>query len=188
VPWKNTFVFWADERSVPTQERGSNFGQAYRSLFRHVRIPRENLQRIKGEITPQKAALDYAHILKSYASPPLEWPRFDLVLLGMGADGHTASLFPGSPYPAESPTLAVSADYQGRPAQRVTLSETVFNSARQVLFMVSGESKAATLSRVLEGKYRPDDLPAQRIRPSDGELTWLIDQDAAGKLNHHTLK
>ncbi len=123
-----------------------------------------------------------ALVLKQFASPPLSWPRFDLVLLGMGEDGHTASLFPGSGVDISTPTLAVTAQYQDRPANRVTLTPLVFNSARRVAFLVSGESKADTLAKVLYGDYHPEGLPAQRIHPSDGELIWLVDRDAASKL------
>jgi 6-phosphogluconolactonase len=97
----------------------------------------------------------------------------------MGADGHTASLFPGSPADVTSPTLAVTADYQGRPAQRVTLTPPVFNSARMVLFLVTGEDKAETLSRVLSDVSMPEQYPAQRIHPTDGQLIWLVDEAAA---------
>lgn len=179
VDWQRAFVFWADERCVPPDDRGSNYKLAWDALLAHVPIPVENLQRIKGELEPAEAARDYARTLKAFASPPLDWPRFDLVLLGMGADGHTASLFPGSAVETSAPTQAVTANYQGRPAKRVTLTPPVFNAARRVLFLVSGESKSAALARVIDGDYHPEQLPAQRIRPTDGEVTWLIDQAAA---------
>jgi 6-phosphogluconolactonase len=117
-----------------------------------------------------------------FAEPPLAWPRFDLTLLGMGDDGHTASLFPNSPVDVDSPTVAVTANYQGRPAKRVALTQKVLNSSRNVLFMVAGKSKAVTLSRVLSDKYIPAELPAQRIAPQDGTLIWLIDAEAGSLL------
>ena len=141
------------------------------------------LESIKGELEPAEASRDYARILKDYAPPGLDWPRFDLVVLGMGEDGHTASLFPGSRADATSPTQAVTANYQGRPANRVTLTSLVFNSARQIMFLVAGESKAAMLARVINGETHPEELPAQRIRPTDGDVVWLVDQAAASKLN-----
>ncbi len=129
VDWQNTFVFWGDERCVPPDDDGSNYHQADETLLSHVPIPRENIHRVKGELIPYEAATAYAQTLKEFADSELQWPRFDLVLLGMGADGHTASLFPGSNVDVNSSTLAVTADYNGRPAERVTLTPLVFNSA-----------------------------------------------------------
>lgn len=182
VNWKDTHIFWADERLVPPDDAGSNYRQAMDALLSRVPLPDENILRIKGELEPAEASEEYARTLKRFASPPLDWPRFDLTLLGMGADGHTASLFPGSPAAASTPTLAVAADYQGRPAQRVTLTPLVFNAARQVVFLVTGESKSAALARVIKGGYYPEELPAQRIRPTKGILTWLVDQAAGSNL------
>jgi len=148
----------------------------------HVLIPDSNIHRIKGELGPAEASKDYSLTLRGFASPPLEWPRFDLVYLGMGEDGHTASLFPGSPVDVSEPTLPVTAHYQDRPANRVTLTPIVFNSARVVSFMASGEQKAVTLAEVLSGGYNPAKYPAQRIDPKDGRLIWLVDAAAASKL------
>jgi 6-phosphogluconolactonase len=182
VGWEKTFVFWGDERCVPPGDEGSNYHQAYETLLRHVPIPDENVQRIKGELEPGEASDGYAQILKIFAAPGLDWPRFDLVLLGMGADGHTASLFPGSPVEVASPTLAVTANYQGRPAQRVTLTPAVFNSARLVLFLATGKEKSESLHRVLRDGPMPEQYPAQRIHPADGQVIWLVDGEAASNL------
>jgi 6-phosphogluconolactonase len=184
VEWSRTFVFWGDERSVPPEDEGSNYYQANEILLKHVPIPSENVLRIKGELGPAEAAGDYARVLKRFSAPGLDWPRFDLVLLGMGADGHTASLFPGSQVDIPTPALAVSADYQGRPAQRVTLTPPVFNSARTVLFLVTGADKAKTLSRVLNNVTIPERYPAQHIRPQEGKLIWLVDEPAASNLDN----
>ncbi len=113
---------------------------------------------------------------------------FDLVLLGMGEDGHTASLFPGSPVETIGSTLAVTAHYQDRPAERVTLTPPVFNSARLILFMAVGENKASTLSKVLNNDHQPGLYPAQRIAPNDGLLIWLLDEAAASKLPKNLLQ
>ena len=121
-------------------------------------------------------------LLQKFASPPLAWPRFDLVFLGMGEDGHTASLFPGSAIDVSEAVLPVTGQYQDRPAQRVTLTPPVFNSARRVVFMAAGQKKAATLAEVLSDHYNPELYPAQRIDPRDGKLIWLVDEDAASKL------
>jgi len=182
IDWQKTLVFWGDERCVPPEDEGSNYFQANESLLSRVPIPRENILRVKGELVPYEASKAYEQTLNEFAAPDLDWPRFDLVLLGMGEDGHTASLFPGSQVNVTSPTLAVSADYQGRPAARVTLTPVVFNSVRKILFLVTGENKASTVSQVLNGAPMLEQLPAQRIRPTDGQVIWLIDEAAGSKL------
>lgn len=182
VDWTRVHVFWGDERCVPPDDPGSSYGQAREALLSRVPIPEGNVHRIKGELGPAEAAKDYARILRDFASPPFEWPRFDLVYLGMGEDGHTASLFPGSPVEAPEPTLPVSAHYQDRPANRVTLTPVVFNRARMVVFMTTGEKKAHALAEVLGNGYNPKRYPARRIKPEDGRLIWLVDEAAASKL------
>ena len=182
VNWDQVHVFWGDERCVPPDDAGSSYGQARDAFLIHVPIPDANIHRVKGELEPAEASKDYALTLKQFASSPLEFPRFDLVYLGMGEDGHTASLFPGSPVDAIEPTLPVTAHYQDRPANRVTLTQLVFNQARMVAFMVTGEKKVVTLAEVLSDGYNPELYPAQRIAPKDGQLIWLADEAAAGKL------
>jgi 6-phosphogluconolactonase len=182
VDWLHVHVFWGDERCVPPEDLESNYRLAHDVLLARVPIPAENVHRVQSEAEPDEAAIAYALSLKAFASPLLNWPRFDLVLLGMGDDGHTASLFPGSEVEMSTPTAAVTAAYQGRPANRVTITPLVFNAAHRVLFLVSGESKAETLASVLYGNYQPELLPAQRIRPMDGEVIWMLDQSAASRL------
>ncbi len=182
VDWEPVHVFWGDERCVPVDDPGSSYGQARDALLSHVQIPEQNIHRIQADLGPAAAAIDYTILLKRFAETPLDWPRFDLVLLGMGDDGHTASLFPGSPTDITDPVIAVTAQYQDRPANRVTLTPVVFNAARQIVFLVSGQSKSETLVNVLKGGYHPEQLPAQRIQPTDGELTWFVDAAAASRL------
>jgi len=182
ITWSKTHIFWGDERCVPPEDHESNYGQSWNILLSRVDLPASNIHRIKGELEPSEAANDYALILKQFASTPLDWPRFDLVLLGMGDDGHTASLFPGSEVNVSAPIIAVTAQYENRPASRLTLTPLVFNSARRIIFLVSGKSKSQTLASVLYGEYQPENLPAQRIRPTDGDLIWMVDQLAASKL------
>ena len=182
VDWGRVHVFWGDERCVPKDDPGSSYFQAWQALLVHVNIPDENIHRVQSELEPAAAALEYARTLERFSAPPLSWPRFDLVLLGMGDDGHTASLFPGSPVDDPSPAIAVTANYQDRPANRVSLTPRVFNSAHSVLFLVSGSGKAVTLTRVLSDIPNMDLLPAQRIHPADGELLWYVDEAAAGNL------
>jgi 6-phosphogluconolactonase len=184
IPWQQTHFFWADERLVPPDDPGSNYYHAARLLLDHVPIPTTNIHRMKGELSPEKSVLDYSGQLHSFAANGRSWPRFDLVLLGMGSDGHTASLFPGSPI-KEAPGIsvkAVTAQYEDRPSQRITLTAAVINDARRVIFLVTGANKAATLSAVLQGPRDLAKLPAQRIQPISGTLTWLVDQAAASAL------
>jgi 6-phosphogluconolactonase len=184
IDWSKVHVFWGDERCVPVDDPGSSYGQARDLLLSKVPIADSNIHRIRGELSPAEASKEYSLTLQEFASPPLLWPRFDLVYLGMGEDGHTASLFPGSPVDVSEPTMAVTAHYQDRPANRVTLTPVVFNSARKIVFMVAGEKKANTLAQVLSDTHtrNPAQYPAQRIQPKDGRLIWLVDEAAARNL------
>jgi 6-phosphogluconolactonase len=182
VDWSRIHVFWGDERCVLPGDAGSSYGQARDILLSHVLIPDVNIHRIQGELGPVEASTDYSLTLREFASPPLKWPRFDLIYLGMGEDGHTASLFPGSPVDVSEPTMPVTAHYQDRPANRVTLTPVVFNSAHVIVFMANGEKKANTLAEVLSDRYNPAQYPAQRIAPNDGRLIWLVDEAAASRL------
>ena len=179
LDWKLVHFFWGDERCVPADDEGNSYGQAKKVLF--DKIGTTNIHRVESDLEPAAAAQAYANTLSGFADAPFDFPRFDLVLLGMGDDGHTASLFPGSPVEVTTPTLAVTAHYQDRPANRVTLTQLVFNQAREVWFMVAGKSKAETLKNILQGEHKPETYPAQRIQPADGELVWMIDE-AAGNL------
>jgi 6-phosphogluconolactonase len=182
LDWSRVHFFWGDERSVPADDPGNCYGQAKKTFLDKVNAPTENIHRVESELEPAEAARRYAHTLEQYADSPLAWPRFDLVLLGMGDDGHTASLFPGSPVEADSPTLPVVASYQDRPARRVTLTQNVFNDARNIYFLAVGKSKAETLRNVLKGEHKPELYPAQRIQPKDGRTVWMVDEAAASLL------
>jgi 6-phosphogluconolactonase len=182
MDWSRTHVFWGDERCVPPTDPENCYGMAKGILLDRVPIPADNVHRVLSELEAGEAVSDYLLTLKRFASPSLDWPRFDLVLLGMGNDGHTASLFPNSPVDAPAPVLAVTGNYEGRPARRITLTPPVFNSARDVMFLVTGASKANALLRVLNG----EDLqryPAARIRLPDGQITWMVDEAAAREMN-----
>lgn len=188
IPWSQTHVFWGDERMAPPDTPQSNYGQARDLLLTHVPVPPEQVHPIPGGLEPEEAAATYAetlaHSARQLAGVERLWPRFDLVLLGLGSDGHTASLFPGSAANEEEqrPVQAVHANYGDRPADRVTLTSPVFNSARQILFLVTGDEKADALTGVLEGEDDPARWPAQRIRPESGRVSWLVDRAAAGHL------
>lgn len=181
LPWSRVHFFWGDERCVSIEHPESNYGQAQQALLQHVPVPAENIHRIRIELPPAEAAADYAHQLAQHADPGLRWPRFDLVLLGLGEDGHTAALFPGLITQRErrSPVLHVQASYLGRPAERITLTPLVFNDARHIFFLVAGEKKAPAVRAVLKGYADPEQIPASRIRPTAGVVTWLLDRAAA---------
>lgn len=180
VPWEQVHIFWGDERLVPPDDPESNYGLAQQAFIGLVPIPAENVHRVRGELKPEAAARAYELELEDYFCGPL--PRLDLVILGLGSDGHTASLFPGSPLLEEtSETVAVArANYQGRPAWRVTLTLPAINAARHVLFLAGGAEKAGIVAAVLgEGG---GSLPAQRVCPVAGQVTWLLDRAAAAGL------
>ena len=182
--WNAWHVFWGDERCVPPNDPESCYGEAMEALFSKVTVPAGNIWRIEGELGPKAASAVYDRRLAEFGEKGRAWPRFDLVLLGLGADGHTASLFPGS-HPAgmwDSATMAATASYQGRPALRVSLTPPVFNSARTIIFLVNGEDKARALAATLQGQRDPFNLPAQNIIPDEGKVTWLVDKKAASLL------
>lgn len=178
LDWSRVHFFWGDERCVPVDDPGNTYG-VMREIFFN-KIGTTNIHRVESELEPASAAQAYAHTLSGFADAPFDFPRFDLALLGMGDDGHTASLFPGSPVYIETSTVAVTAHYQDRPANRVSLTPKVFNQARQIWFLVTGADKAETLRNVIKGEQNLEQLPAQRIQPVNGNLVWMIDE-AAGK-------
>jgi 6-phosphogluconolactonase len=180
IPWKGVHLFWGDERCVPPDDPGSSFRVADEAFISRVPLPSDNVHRVRGELAPEVAARAYANALDDFFCGP--HARLDLVLLGLGEDGHTASLFPGSDALHETARLiaAVRAHYQDRPADRVTLTLPAINSARHVLFLVTGSGKARIAQAVLEGDQGL--YPAQQVRPTAGALTWLLDAAAASRL------
>jgi 6-phosphogluconolactonase len=184
VRWDRIRFFWGDERHVPPDHADSNYRMVHEAMLSRVPVRPENVHRIRAEnVDARKAAAEYEQELRDYFFPRDmtldEFPRFDLVLLGMGPDGHTASLFPGTDAVREQ-TMWVAAPWVEKlRAHRITLTAPVLNRADSVIFLVSGEEKAETLWEVLHGEYQPDALPAQLIRPRHGRLLWLVDRAAA---------
>ncbi|TAN39289.1 MAG: 6-phosphogluconolactonase [Nitrospirae bacterium] len=178
--WEQVHLFWADERSVPPDHEESNFRHAHEELLSKVLIPASNIHRIRGELPPLEAAAGYAREMVSYfgtAGPP----AFDCILLGLGQDGHTASLFPGSDGLKDTGHYALPS-YSGAAGNwRVTLTLAVLNNAAEILFLVSGAAKAGIVREVLQ-KGQRDLYPAGSIRPSRGSITWLLDREAASGL------
>lgn len=184
MPWNATHFYWGDERIVPPAHEESNYGQARLLLLDRIQARPENAHRIKGELSAIDAAADYSERLSTLSGMSGQGTLFDLVLLGLGSDGHTASLFPG-PIKAEeqrSLALAISAVYGGRPAHRVTLTPRAFNRSRNVVFLVSGSEKAEAVKESISGEFDPQTWPAHRIHPDFGEVTWMLDAEAGALL------
>jgi 6-phosphogluconolactonase len=181
VPWNKVHFFWGDERHVPPDHPDSNYRMVQERLLSQVPVPPENVHRIFTENPdPGKAADEYEQVLQDFFELREEkLPRFDLVLLGMGPDGHTASLFPGSNTIHEQTHLVAAPWVEKQNTYRVTLTPPVLNNALCAIFLVSGSEKSKTLQAVLEGDPEPERFPAQIIRPKQGTLLWLVDQAAA---------
>jgi len=182
VPWEKVQFFWGDERHVTPDHSDSNFRMANEAML--SKVPAKQVFRIKGEYEDAgKAADEYEQVLRdTFKLAPGQLPRFDLVLLGMGPDGHTASLFPGTKALAEKKRLVVS-NWVGKfYTDRITMTAAVLNNAATVMFMAGGDDKQQPLKAVLEGPYEPEQLPSQLIQPTNGRLIWLVDQAAARML------
>ena len=187
VDWSRARVFWGDERCVPPDHPDSNYRMARETLLDQVAIPRDRIHRMRGEdADPDRAAALYEAELRAALGASEEAvpgiPRLDLVLLGLGPDAHTASLFPGSPALEETVRLVAAPFVAKLNARRLTLTPPALNAALRVMFLVSGSGKAAPLRDVLEGEVRPDVHPAQCVRPSSGTVLWLADAAAASLL------
>ena len=185
LDWSATFLFWGDERAVPPDHVDSNYHMVKEALLDHIPLPPEHVFRIRGELPPDAAGVAYHHLLE--CSVPLKEsgfsiPRFDLALLGLGEDGHTASLFPGTAALAVEDRWATDNYVDMLAAWRVTLTYPVLNNAREVVFLVSGGTKASILAQVLQGPSQPDRFPAQAVSPKNGHLLWFIDSAAAAAL------
>lgn len=180
VEWSHVDLFFGDERCVPPDHPDSNYGMAYETLISKVAIPANNVHRIIGEGNAEESAILYETQLKTSFGAAF-WPRFDLVLLGLGEDGHTASLFPGSAVLNERSKWVAATSAKEAEYERITLTVPVFNSAARVIFLVAGAAKAEPLSQVLRPEPGAEPLPAQLIQPSSGSLEWLVDH-AAGSL------
>ena len=180
IDWARTHVFWGDERCVPPDDRSSNYRMAREALLDRVAISPEAIHRMRGEDPPEQAAAAYEAELRHVFGARA--PRFDVVLLGMGDNGHTASLFPHLTAVREA-SRAVVAEYVGEVKMwRITMTPPLLNAAARVMFLVVGADKAPMLKRVLQGPHDVDALPAQVVAPRDGVLTWMVDQAAAAAL------
>lgn len=188
LDWARVHVFWGDERCVPPDHPDSNYRMAREALLDRVPLPAEHVHRMRGELEPAQAAADYEQALRVFfalpsrnqaAEPPTS---FDLILLGMGDDGHTVSLFPGTAAIREQTRWVIAHFVEKLETWRITLTPAAINAAANVTFVVSGSGKAERLRQVLTGSHRPDVLPAQIVDPDRGRLRWLVDEAAATSL------
>jgi 6-phosphogluconolactonase len=185
IPWAKLRFFFGDERHAPPDSSESNFHMASQTLFSKGLIKQEQITRIKGEYPDaEKAALEYEEALRAYFKlKDGEYPRFDLVLLGMGEEGHTLSLFPGTKALQITNRIVVHNWVGKLYTERITLTVPAANQASRVIFCVTRADKALALKAVLEGPYEPEQLPSQFIQPVNGKLLWLVDKDAGSKLS-----
>ena len=179
LSWSNVFIYFGDERCVPPDDERSNYRMAREAFLDAVPIPSANIARMRGEIDPGLAANEYASILRAELGG---MPQLDLVMLGLGEDGHTASLFPGIAQEVGEHSLVEAAYAQSQAMWRVTITPKLINAARRVVFAVEGVAKARALAAVYEGPRDPKTYPAQLVQPSSGELTWLVDEAATNLL------
>jgi 6-phosphogluconolactonase len=177
INWKSVFFFFGDERNVAPDSDESNFKMANENLFAPLNIDKDKIYRWETEFqTSEKIADEYEESVKYFFRG---FPKFDLILLGIGADGHTASLFPFSQALSETKKIAVANTVEKLETTRLTLTFPVINNSRNVVFLVKGEDKAETLREVLRGEFKPEKFPAQNVKPADGELFWLTEGNAA---------
>lgn len=178
VAWQNVHVYFGDERCVPPDDPASNYHMARETLLDAVPIPPSQVYRMHGEMPPRQAGLEYARLLRDTLG---DSPQLDLVMLGLGADAHTASLFPGSDPLTDDDALCRAVYSESARMWRITLTPKVLNLAREVLFGVSGAEKASALKAVREGAYDPAHYPAQIVKPHSGRLLWYVDTAAAAQ-------
>jgi 6-phosphogluconolactonase len=183
MPWAKTFVFWGDERRVPRSDPASNYRLAADILLSQVPIPGHQVFPMSGEALASSAAREYDEALwRHFRFDRRAFPVFDLFLLGLGTDGHIASIFPGTRAVSDLSNRVLVYRVPQLGEERITLTLPVINQARDILILVSGAEKAGTLHEVLYGPHRPSTVPAQAVKPVSGRLTWLVDEAAAAEL------
>jgi len=181
INWEQVKVYWVDERCVPPDHPESNYGAAYRAFIRPLGIPQSSVFRMKGEEEPWKEAERYSELILDNVSPDMNFPVFDMIFLGMGTDGHTASVFPGQEHVWEANALCtVGVHPSGQ--NRITMTGHLINAAARVIFLVTGEEKADLVYDIITKQENSDHYPASRVNPVNGELEWYLDEKAAGKV------
>jgi 6-phosphogluconolactonase len=188
IPWEKLHVFWGDERAVPFSDERNNAKMAFDCLLNQVPIPASQIHVMRTDIPPQESAEEYEKILHQYFPSAVgaasRQSSFDLILLGMGEDGHTLSLFPGTEVIFEEKAWVKSYFLPAQQMSRITLTKSIVNRSSRVAFLATGSDKAKALEQVLEGPLNPNLYPSQLIRPDKGELHWFIDESAASKLSY----
>lgn len=182
IIWNKVKLFWGDERCVGPEHDESNFKMTKENLLNHITIPAENVFRIKGENIPADEAKRYSAVVAESVKPINGLPRFDIVLLGLGEDGHTASVFPGNEILFQSANICEAVVHPQTGQQRITLTGSVINNAAAIIFLVTGQGKASVVSRLLNNEAKST-LPAAFVKPVNGELQWLLDSNAASLLH-----
>jgi len=177
--WQKIHFWWVDERMVPPSNPESNFGVAKKLLFSKISIPEENIHRIKGENAPEEEALSYSAQIQENLPQHDSWPVFDLILLGMGDDGHTASIFPDQLELLHSSHICEVAIQPQSGQKRVTLTGKTISSAKKVCVLVTGSNKAERLAEIWNNPEKANQLPASHIQPENGDLEWYLDESAA---------
>ncbi|WP_323756455.1 6-phosphogluconolactonase [Roseivirga sp.] len=182
IEWTKFHFYWGDERCVLTTSGESNFGMTYEYLFQHIEIPEENIHRVLGENNPEKEATRYGKLITENLPSINGLPQFDLVILGLGEDGHTASIFPHQMGLLTSKEVCAVAEHPTSGQKRITLTGSVINNAKEVCFVVVGEAKAEKVNEILNITGHCELYPAAYIKPTHGELIWFLDKAASGKL------
>ncbi len=182
INWGKLFFYWVDERCVPPDSAESNFGMAEKNLLRNIAIPAENIYRISGEAAPEAEAVSYSEIIKRNIPSQNDFPVFDLIMLGVGEDGHTASIFPDQMNLLKSDKIAEVSKHPQSGQKRITLSGKVINNSDRIFFLASGKNKADVIANILEKKEDYLKYPAGHIETSDGGLKWYLDKEAASEL------
>lgn len=179
IDWEDVLLFWGDERCVQPNSDESNYKMAYDNLISQVDIPINNVFRIRGENDPEEEAEYYSNLIRNKVKKKHKLPRFDLIMLGLGTDGHTASIFPDQKKLLHSENICEAATHPESGQNRITLTGTVINNAATIIFLVQGKSKKNIVSKILSSSNDRDDYPASYISPVKGELIWLLDEKAA---------
>jgi 6-phosphogluconolactonase len=186
IDWKKIHFFWGDERVVPFADEKNNAKMAYDTLLSKVEVPAANIHVVTTDLSPDIAAKEYEKILRNYFDGTKN--SFDLILLGMGNDGHTLSLFPGSALLDEQDNWVNSVFVEDQKMYRITLMPSIVNKASAIIFLVTGKEKSGALKSVLQDQHKPDLYPAQLIQPLNGQLHWFLDEDAGRKIMKNSTK
>lgn len=188
IYWDRVYFFWGDERCVPPDDEQSNYKMARTALLDKVPVPERNIFRIRGEDQPEEEARQYADTIASHIPLQQDLPCFDLIFLGMGDDGHTASIFPQQMELWDSDAICEVAEHPETGQQRITITGRVINNAKKVVFLVTGKAKAEKLREILREDDSPDRYPAALVGPSSGDVIWYVDREAvSGLLDRESL-